>query len=60
MKDDVKRKAERIINSAGMLSQLIDTDLFDWLDDIIGNVKGIIEDIEKAPAGTDAKQNILD
>lgn len=60
MKDDVKRKAERIINSAGMLSQLIDMELFDWLDDIIGNAKGIIEDIEKAPAGTDAKQNILD
>lgn len=60
MKDDVKRKAERIINSAGMLSQLIDTDLFDWLDDIVVNAKGIIEDLEKAPAGTDAKQNILD
>lgn len=55
MRDDVKRKAERIINSAGMLSQLIDTDLFDWLDDIVGNAKGIIEDIEKAPAGTDAE-----
>ena len=60
MKDDVKRKAERIINSAGMLSQLIDTDLFDWLDDIIGNAKGIIEDIEKASAGTDAEKNTLD
>lgn len=55
MKDDVKRTAERIINSAGMLSQLIDTDLFDWLDDIVGNAKGIIEDIEKASAGTDAE-----
>lgn len=60
MRDDVKKKAERIINSAGMLSQLIDTDLFDWLDDIVNNAKGIIEEIEKAPAGTDAKQNILD
>ena len=60
MKDDVKRKAERIINSAGMLSQLIDTDLFDWLDDIVDNAKGIIEDIEKAPAGTDAEKNTLD
>lgn len=60
MKDDVKRKAERIINSAGMLSQLIDMDLFDWLDDIVGNAKGIIEDIEKAPAGTDAEKNTLD
>lgn len=60
MKDDVKRKAERIINSAGMLNQLIDTDLFDWLDDIVGNAKGIIEDIEKAPAGTDAEKNILE
>ena len=59
MKDDVKRKAERIINSAGMLSQLIDMELFDWLDDIIGNAKGIIEDIEKAPAGTDAEKNTL-
>ena len=55
MKDDVKRKAERIINSAGMLSQLIDIELFDWLDDIVGNAKGIIEDIEKASAGTDAE-----
>lgn len=60
MKDDVKRKAERIINSAGMLSQLIDMELFDWLDDIVGNAKGIIEDIEKAPAGTDAEKNTLD
>ena len=51
MKDDVKRKAERIINSAGMLSQLIDTDLFDWLDDIVNNAKGIIEDIEKSVCG---------
>lgn len=55
MRDDVKRKAERIINSAGMLSQLIDTDLFDWLDDIVSNAKGIIEEIEKASAGTDAE-----
>lgn len=55
MRDDVKKKAERIINSAGMLSQLIDTDLFDWLDDIVDNAKGIIEDIEKASAGTDAE-----
>lgn len=60
MRDDVKRKAERIINSAGMLSQLIDMELFDWLDDIIGNAKGIIEDIEKAPAATDAEKNTLD
>lgn len=60
MKDDVKRKAERIINSAGMLSQLIDIELFDWLDDIIGNAKGIIEDVEKAPAATDAEKNTLD
>lgn len=55
MKDDVKRKAERIINSAGMLSQLIDTDLFDWLDDIVDNAKGIIEDIEKASVPADAE-----
>lgn len=55
MRDDVKKKAERIINSAGMLSQLIDMDLFDWLDDIVNNAKGIIEDIEKASAGTDAE-----
>lgn len=60
MRDDVKRKAERIINSAGMLSQLIDTNLFDWLDDILDNAKGIIEDIEKAPAATDAEKNTLD
>ena len=60
MRDDVKRKAERIINSAGMLSQLIDIELFDWLDDIIGNAKGIIEDVEKAPAATDAEKNTLD
>lgn len=60
MSDDVKKKAERIINSAGMLSQLIDIELFDWLDDIIGNAKGIIEDVEKAPAATDAEKNILD
>lgn len=60
MSDDVKKKAERIINSAGMLSQLIDIELFDWLDDIIGNAKGIIEDVEKAPAATDAEKNTLD
>lgn len=60
MKEDVKKKAERIINSAGMLSQLIDTDLFDWLDDIVNNAKEIIEDIEKAPAATDAEKNTLD
>lgn len=43
-----------------MLSQLIDIELFDWLDDIIGNAKGIIEDVEKAPAATDAEKNTLD
>ena len=60
MRDDVKRKAERIINSAGVLTQLIDIEFFDWLDDIVGNAKGIIEDIEKAPAATDAEKNTLD